>query len=267
MTKTLLKKRLIPKLLIKHRKMGSVDRPVLVTTKAYRDVVNVGDAVSQAKIYEAQLADELLVLNIDGDRNVKNGLILGLIERLASETFMPLGVGGGVRTVEDFACLLEHGADKVCVNSAAISSPELIKEAAQRFGQQCVVVSIDFRTDAEGRARVYADGATRPTEHNVGEWAMRVAGDGAGEILLTDADRDGAGAGMNNDVIRSVADTVPVPVIASGGCGTAEHFVEGFQSGNAEAVSAGTFFCFRDQNPMQTRAHIRNAGIPIRMEL
>jgi cyclase len=267
MTQTSLKKRLIPKLLIKNRKMGAVDCPVLVTTRGFHEVIDAGAAVSQAKIYEAQLADELLVLNIDGNQIVEDEPIVQLVERLACETFMPLGVGGGVRTVGDFACLLEHGADKVCINTAAISSLDLIKEAANRFGEQCVVVSIDFRTDAEGRVRVYADGARRPTEHEVVEWAIQVAESGAGEILLTDADRDGEGAGMNNDVVRSVSDAVSVPVIASGGCGLAEHFVEGFQRGNAEAVAAGTFFCFRDQNPIQTRAHIRNAGIAIRMEL
>lgn len=264
---TLLKRRLIPKLLIKHRKMGVMDRPVLVTTKGYREVINVGDAVSQAKIYEAQLADELLVLNIDGGRIVDDGLVLGLIERLASETFMPLGVGGGVRTVDDFNCLLEHGADKVCINTAAISSLDIVEKAATRFGQQCVVVSIDFRTDDAGRARVYVDGARKPTEHDVSGWVTKVSNAGAGEILLTDADRDGVGAGLNIDVIRSVTDAATVPVIASGGCGLAEHFVDGFTRGNAEAVAAGTFFCFRDQNPIQTRAHIRNAGVPIRMEL
>ena len=264
---TSLKKRLVPKLLIKQRKMGPIVRPVLVTTKGYWEILDVGDAVSQAKIYEAQLADELIVLNIDGDRTVKDELMLALIERLASETFMPLAVGGGVRAVEDFARLLECGADKVCINTAAISSPALIEKAAGRFGQQCVVVSIDFRTDPEGVVQVYADRARRPTQLGVTEWAMQAAEAGAGEILLTDADRDGTGMGLNNDAIRAVAEAVNVPVIASGGCGLAEHFVEGFELGRADAVAAGTFFCFRDQNPMQTRAHISNARVPIRMEI
>jgi cyclase len=179
---------------------------------------------------------------------------------------MPLAVGGGVRAVADFAKLLERGADKVCINSLALHRPELISEAADRFGAQCVVVSIDFRTDSQGRARVHANHARDDAGHDVVEWASRVAHAGAGEILLTDADRDGRGEGLNCGVARAVAEAVSIPVILSGGCGLAEHFVEGFRSGAAEAVAAGTFFCFRDQNPMQTRAHIRNAGIPIRME-
>lgn len=266
MSLTRLKKRLIPKLLIKHRQLGSTVRPVLVTTHSYSDVRDVGDPVSQAKIYEAQLADELAVLNIDGTPIGNDEMLLGLIERLATETFMPLAVGGGVRDVEDFAVLLERGADKVCINTVALERPELITEAASRFGAQCVVVSIDFRTDATGRALVYVDHAQRCTSLDVVEWATRAAQAGAGEILLTDADRDGTGTGLNCSVGKAVADAVDIPVILSGGCGLAEHFVEGFLQGGAEAVAAGTFFCFRDQNPMQTRAHIRNADIPIRME-
>jgi imidazole glycerol-phosphate synthase subunit HisF len=266
MSGTLLKKRLVPKLLIKHRRVGLGLRPVLVTTRGYREALDVGDAVSQAKIYEAQLADELIVLNIDGTPIAGDEVMLGLIERLATETFMPLAVGGGVRSVEDFAVLLQRGADKVCINTAALDTPALISAAAERFGAQCVVVSIDFRVDATGRAIVHRSHAQQPTALTVLEWARRAAQTGAGELLLTDADRDGAGTGLNCDVAREVSAAVPIPVILSGGCGLAEHFVEGFVRGGAEAVAAGTFFSLRDQNPMQTRAHIRNAGIPIRME-
>lgn len=262
----MIKKRLIPKLLIKHRPLGPSVRPVLVTTRGYRDAIDVGDAVSQAKIYEAQLADELIVLNIDGTPIRDDEVMLGLIERLASETFMPLAVGGGVREVSDFGRLLERGADKVCVNTAALDEPRLITEAAQRFGAQCVVVSIDFRTCDDGEAAVMRDHASSPAGRSVLAWAREAVERGAGELLLTDADRDGSGAGLNWQVARAVAGAVPVPVIVSGGCGLAEHFADGFRLGGAEGVSAGTFFCFRDQNPMQTRAHIRNAGVSIRME-
>ncbi len=266
MTATRLKKRLVPKLLIKHRMMGRAMRPVLVTTRQYRTALDVGDPVSQAKIYEAQLADELIVLNIDGTPIGDDAVMLGLIERLASETFMPLAVGGGVRTVDDFARLLERGADKITINTAALDRPELISEAAHRFGAQCVVVSIDFRPDADGRAIVHRDHAATPVSRTVEAWAVEAAERGAGELLLTDADRDGLGTGLHWEVARAVSASVHIPVILGGGCGRAEHFVDGFQRGGAEAVAAGTFFCFRDQNPMQTRAHIRNAGIPIRME-
>jgi imidazole glycerol-phosphate synthase subunit HisF len=266
MSLTALKNRLVPKLLIKHRKLGSIERPVLVTTRSYQDVLEVGDPVSQAKIYEAQFADELLVLNIDLTPIAGDTVMLDLISRLASETFMPLAVGGGVRTVRDFAELLERGADKVCINAAAIETPELITEAANRFGAQCVVVSIDFDSQRHTHPTVLTHGARRDTGVRVLEWACRAADAGAGEILLTDVARDGTGTGLNCTVSSEVAEAVRVPVILSGGCGLAEHFVEGFLKGQAQAVAAGTFFCFRDQNPMQTRAHIRNAGIPIRVE-
>jgi cyclase len=266
LTATRLKKRLIPKLLIKQRRVGIADRPVLVTTRKFQEVIDVGDPVSQAKIYEAQLADELAVLNIDSSPVGCDEPLLTLIERLATETFMPLAVGGGVRQLDDFGLLLERGADKVCINTAAVMHPNLIAEAANRFGAQCVVVSLDFRTDSSGRALVHLRGARECLELEVVECAVRAARAGAGEILLTDADRDGTGVGLNCEVGRAVADAVQVPVILSGGCGLAEHFVEGFEQGRAEAVAAGTFFCFRDQNPMQTRSHIQNAGVAIRME-
>lgn len=261
----MVKKRLIPKLLLKRRQLGTAERMVLVTTRGYEQVIEVGDAVSQAKIYEAQFADELIFLNIDSSPIDPQAPLLDVLRRAASETFMPIAVGGGVRTTDDFELLLANGADKVCVNSAAVADPSLIERAAAIFGAQCVVVSIDYRHDASG-ARVHVDGGRTPTPLDPVDWAVRAAALGAGEILLTDITRDGSGAGLDVPTIRSVADRVPVPVIASGGCGLAQHFVEGFVDGHAEAVAAGTFFCFRDQNPMQTRAHVRNAGVPIRVK-
>jgi cyclase len=222
--------------------------------------------MSQAKIYEAQLADELVVLNIDRAPIASDRPLLDVIERLASETFMPIAVGGGVAGVDDFALLLERGADKVSVNTSAIEHPDLISRAASRFGAQCVVVSIDFRAIGSASPQVFSPGAKTATGLDVVEWAMRAVAAGAGELLLTDADRDGSGIGLNTEVGRAVVDAVDVPVILSGGCGIAEHFVAGFRDARAEAVAAGTFFCFRDQNPMQARAHVRSAGIPIRLE-
>jgi cyclase len=262
----LLKKRIIPKLLIKDKAYGSAVRPILVVTKNFTQLSDVGDPVSQAKIYEAQLADELIVLNIDSCPIVQDSRLLNIIERLASETFMPLAVGGGVNGLDDFTLLLERGADKVTINAAAVAAPHLISRAAERFGSQCVVVSIDFRHD-ERRKRdiVVTKHATVDVDLEVVSWARAVAKAGAGEILLTDADRDGSGVGLNLAVGRAVADAVDIPVILSGGCGVAQHFVDGFLVAHAEAVAAGTFFCFRDQNPMQTRAHVRSAGVPIRI--
>lgn len=262
----MLKRRLIPKLLIKHRQLGPVVRPVLVTTREFRETREVGDPVSQAKIYEAQYADELVVINIDGTPIAGDEVMLGLIERLATETFMPLAVGGGVRTPEDFAMLLARGADKVTINRAAVEDPFLVVEAARRFGAQCVVVSIDYRIDDRGRPEVFIDHAAKATGLHPLDLAQRVHEGGAGEILLTNADRDGTGRGIDVAFLREVADAVPIPVIASGGCGLAAHFAEALGEGRAEGVAAGTFFAFRDQNPMQARAHVRTAGIPIRAE-
>lgn len=261
----MLKKRLVPKLLIKHRQLGRTVRPVLVTTRTFTDSIEVGDPVSQAKIYEAQMADELIVLNIDGTAIGGDEMMLDLIARLASETFMPLAVGGGVRTIDDFDTLLGSGADKVTVNQAAIADPSLIDEAARRYGAQVVVVSIDYRV-VDGRAQVFVDHAAEAAGRYPVEWAREAVSRGAGEILLTNADRDGTGQGLDIALARELTDAVAVPVILSGGCGLAAHFGEGFIEGGAEAVAAGTFFSFRDQNPIQTRSHIVNAGVAVRME-
>ena len=262
----MLKKRLIPKLLIQHRQIGSVVRPVLVTTRQFDQSFDVGDPVSQAKIYQAQMADELIVLNIDRTPIGSDELLLGIIGRLASETFMPLAVGGGVSSAEDFGRLLDHGADKVVINTIAVENPDIIDAAASQFGAQCVVVSIDYRRDADDTPRVYTDRASRRTERSVVEWAHEAAQRGAGEIVLVDADRDGTGKGLDCALCAEVAYSLPIPVILSGGCGIASHFSDGILDGGAEAISAGTFFAFRDQNPIQTRSHVRNSGIDIRME-
>jgi imidazole glycerol-phosphate synthase subunit HisF len=222
----MLKRRIIPKLLIKEKVYQGAPRSILVVTKNYDQVSDVGDPVSQAKIYEAQLADELIVLNIDSLPVATDVPLLNMIERLASETFMPLAVGGGVSKLDDFALLLERGADKVSINAAAVQDPSLIGRAAERFGSQCVVVSIDFRRDAvKQRDIVMTHHATRDANVEVIEWAERAANLGAGELLLTDADRDGTGVGLNLAVGKAVSAAVDVPVILSGGCGVAQHFV------------------------------------------
>lgn len=262
----MLKKRLIPKLLIKYKTFGNKQKPVLVTTRAFRDEIFVGDPVSQAKIYESQLADELIILNIDSHPVSTHGIVLDLVHRIADEVFMPLTIGGGVRTIEDFQILVEGGADKVSVNTIMFDSPQLISKAATRYGSQCVVASVDFRSDTLGNAYVVRDRGKTNTGLDLMGFVQNVVDLGAGEILLTDVDRDGYGNGLNCDICRVIASTVPVPVIISGGCGLAEHFVDGFQKGLAEGVASGTFFCFRDQNPMQTRSHIYNSGIAIRLQ-
>jgi cyclase len=258
----MLKRRLVPKLLLKASRYGAAGRMVLVTTVRFGAYVEVGDPVSQARIYQSQAADELILVDLDA--SVENrGPRLDVLDSAAQEIFMPITAGGGVRTLEDFRLLLAHGADKVSVNTAAVERPSLIDEAHAAFGASTIVVSIDYR-GLGSEARVCTRGGRTATAWHPVAWAKEVEGRGAGEILLTSIDRDGTHQGLDVDMVREAAAAVNIPVVASGGCGVAVHFVEGFRAG-ADAVAAGTYFCFKDQNPMQARAHIRNAGIPIRL--
>ncbi len=260
----MLKRRLIPKLQMKAGRFGSRTRMILVTTIRFQEVMAIGDPVSQAKIFEAQAADELIFLDLDASSENRD-TVIEVVERSAEEIFMPFTVGGGVRTVADFRKLLASGADKISINTAAVETPELINEAAGIFGSQCVVVSIDYRASREGAYRVYTRGGKFDTGLDPVRWAAECEERGAGEILLTSIDRDGTREGLDLAMTRKVAEAVGIPVITSGGCGSANHFVEGFLEGEADAVSAGTYFCFKDENPMQTRSQIKNAGVPIRL--
>ena len=260
----MLKRRLIPKLQLKAVQLGGRERMILVTTVQFDHVVEIGDPISQAKIYQAQAADELIFVDLDAT-NHQRGTMVEIVRKAAAEIFMPITVGGGVQSIDDFRLMLQSGADKVSVNSAAVHQQGLIEEASRVFGAQCVVVSIDFKVMQDGTPRVYTHGGKRETSLNAVEWAVEAQKRGAGEILLTSIDRDGTHKGLDIEITRQVTRAVNIPVIAAGGCGLASHFSEGFLEGGADAVSAGTFFSSKDQNPMQTRAHIRNAGIPIRL--
>lgn len=261
----MLRRRLIPKLQFKRANFGNGEFRALVTTRQFSEVFEIGDPVSQARIYESQAADELICLDLDA--TTENRLCAtDVVRRIAENVCMPLTVGGGVRSIDDFRTLLENGADKVSVNSAIIADPALITEAANRFGSQCVVASIDYRHDADGRARVRSCGGKTETGLEVISWSLEVERRGAGEILLTSVDRDGTRQGLDIDTIREVVSRVSIPVVASGGCGLAQHFIEGFTKGGTDGVAAGTYFCFKDENPMQTRSQIANAGIPIRLQ-
>lgn len=262
----MLKRRLIPKLQMRVSRMGSGRRMVLVTTNRFGQTNEIGDPISQAKIYQAQAADELIFLDLDASADDR-AVIVDVIRDATREIFMPITVGGGVRTPDDVRMLLQSGADKVAINTAAMERPELIGEVAGMFGRQCVVVSIDFRCTAHGGWGVWTRGGRTDSGRGLVDWAQQAEECGAGEILITSIDRDGTRTGLDLDATRSVVDAVSIPVITSGGCGAARHFVEGFQTGGADAVSAGTYFCFKDENPMQTRSQIQNAGIPIRMHL
>lgn len=258
------KKRLIPKLQMKASSFGPSKRMVLVTTVNFRDVLEIGDPVSQAKIYQAQFADELVFLDLDASAENRE-TVVDVVRKAAQEIFMPITVGGGVNSVSDFRQLLSNGADKVSVNTAGVENPDFINEASRMFGAQCVVLSIDFRKSEDNEYRVWTHGGTVNTGLDPAEWAKEGEKRGAGEILLTSIDGDGTRQGLDLNLTRRVAESVAVPVITSGGCGLASHFIDGFIEGKADAVSAGTYFCFKDENPMQTRSRIRNAGIPIRL--
>lgn len=240
-----------------------MDRMVLVTTNRFDQVTEIGDPVSQARIYQAQAADELIFLDIDPGSHDRDA-VLGVVRSAAEEVFMPITVGGGIRSVDDVRVLLNHGADKVSVNTGAADHPDLIGQIADAFGRQCLVISIDYRV-VDGAPMVWTDGGRTPTGRELVRWAIECCERGAGELLLTSIDRDGGCGGLDLRATRAVVDAVDVPVITSGGCGVAAHFVEGFEDGGADAVASGTYFALRDQNPIQARSHIANAGIPIRL--
>ena len=225
---------------------------------------DAGDPVEAARAYDAAGADELCFLDIHATHE-NRGTMYDLVTRTAEACFMPLTVGGGVRTPQDVRALLRAGADKVSFNSAAVADPDVVAEAAARFGAQCIVVAIDARTVAPGRWEIFTHGGRRATGIDAVEFAVRMAEKGAGEILLTSMDRDGTQAGFNLALTRAVADAVDIPVIASGGVGRLEHLVEGVREGHASAVLAASVFHFGTFSIGAAKAHMAAAGIPLRL--
>ena len=225
---------------------------------------DAGDPVEIARRYNAQGADELTFLDITASSDDRD-LILSVIEAVASEVFIPLTVGGGVRRVEDVRRLLNAGADKISINTAALQDPDLINATANRYGSHCMVVAIDAREDAPGRWQVYTHGGRRGTGRDAVQWAIEAAQRGAGEILLTSMDRDGTRSGFDLALTRAVAEAVPVPVIASGGVGTLEHLVEGVTLGAADAVLAASIFHFGDHTVGEAKQLMAARGIPVRL--
>lgn len=259
------KNRLIPKLHLKRSRFLK-DTYSLVTTIQFNKVIEIGDPVSQAKIYESQAVDELLFLDLDA-RVENRSTELSVVKKTSEVIFMPFTIGGGINTVEDIRNALSNGADKVSINTAAVKTPEFISKAATIFGKQCIVVSIDYKCDENDTYSVWINNGREKTILHPVDWAIQSEKLGAGEILLTSIDRDGTRKGLDVNITKLVTDAVSIPVITSGGCGLAAHFVEGFLRGNADAVAAGTYFCFKDENPMQTRSQMKNAGIPIRLHM
>ncbi len=227
------------------------------------DLIDAGDPVEQARLYDAAGADELCFLDITASHENRD-TIFDVVGRTAEQCFMPLTVGGGVRTTEDVRKLLLAGADKVSINTAAVHNPEFVREAATKFGSQCIVVAIDAKSVGPDKFEIFTHGGRRPTGIDAVEWARRMTELGAGEILLTSMDRDGTKQGFNIPLTRAVADAVTVPVIASGGVGTLEHMVEGITEGHASAVLAASIFHFGTSTIAETKAYMAEAGIPIR---
>ena len=228
------------------------------------DLIDAGDPVAQARIYDQAGADELTFLDITASSDNRDTLY-DVVARTAEQCFMPLTVGGGVRTVDDIRTLLLAGADKVSINTAAVFRPEFVREAAEKFGSQCIVVAIDAKQTGPDRFEIFTHGGRKPTGIDAVEWAKRMTGYGAGEILLTSMDRDGTKQGFNLALTRAVADAVRVPVIASGGVGTLDHLVEGVTEGHATAVLAASIFHFGTYSIAQAKAHMAKAGIPVRL--
>jgi cyclase len=227
------------------------------------DLVDAGDPVEAAAAYDAAGADELCFLDITASHEGRDTLT-ELVARAADRIFLPLTVGGGVRTVDDVRRLLLAGADKVAVNSAAVARPELIAEAAARFGAQAIVCAIDARARERGGWEVYTHGGRRPTGLDAVEWARRACALGAGEILLTSMDRDGTREGYDLALTRAVAEAAPVPVIASGGAGMLDHLADALDEGRADAVLAASIFHFGEFTIAQAKRHLAARGVPVR---
>ena len=235
------------------------------------DLIDAGDPVAQAQVYDREGADELVFLDITATHEAR-AIVIDMVRRVADTVFIPFTVGGGIRTVDDMRAILLAGADKVSINSAAVHNPAVITEAATRFGSQCIVVAIDARRRQGAQAEkagpgwdVYVSGGRTNTGLDAVAWAREVERRGAGEILLTSMDGDGTTEGYDIDLTRAISDAVRIPVIASGGAGRPEHFAQALTAGGAAAALAASLFHFRELSIMQVKAHLAAAGVAVRM--
>jgi cyclase len=252
----MLAKRIIPCLDIRNNRV--------VKGVNFVDLIDAGDPISQAKTYEAQGADELTFLDITASHE-RRETVVDLVGKVGKEVFMPMTVGGGIRTAADVRRMLNAGADKVSINTAAILNPDIIDEAAAFYGCQCIVVAIDARRNEKGGWTVYTHGGREPTDLDAIAWAKEVVNRGAGELLLTSMDADGTKDGYDIELTRSVAEAVAVPVIASGGAGTLEHFAEALTVGKADAVLAASLFHFGTFTIREVKEYLRSQNIEVRL--
>ena len=228
------------------------------------DIRDAGDPVEVSKRYNDQGADEITFLDITASHEGRDTTI-HTVEQIASEVFIPLTVGGGIRTVEDIRRMLNAGADKVGINTAAIDNPDFVKQAAERFGSQCIVVAIDAKQQDAGHWEIFTHGGRKPTGIDAVEWARKMVANGAGEILLTSMDRDGTKNGFDLELTRAISDAVPVPVIASGGVGNLGHLAEGVTEGRADAVLAASIFHFAEYSIPEAKRFMADRGIEVRL--
>ena len=263
----MLKKRLIPKLQMMASKIGNDQQMVLVNTVKFTEYSEIGDPISLAKIYQAQFADELIFLNINPQTQSSQSMI-EIVKKASSEIFMPITVGGGITSHDYIRELIKNGADRVSINSAGFKNHDFVKSACEIFGRATIVVSIDYKLDENDKLnKVVIDSGKTMTNVNLSDWVKKVADLGAGEILLTSIDNDGSKKGIDFKTGSEIKNLISIPLVLSGGCGIANHFCEAFIETNCSGIAAGNFFSYQDQNLMQTRAHIHNSKIPIRMQL
>ncbi|MCC2638518.1 MAG: Imidazoleglycerol-phosphate synthase [Moraxellaceae bacterium] len=251
-----LAKRIIPCL--------DVDKGRVVKGVKFLDIRDAGDPVEIARRYDLAGADEITFLDITASHEGRDTMVR-TVERMASEVFVPLTVGGGIREIRDIRTMLNAGADKVSINSAAVVRPEFVKEAADRFGAQCIVIAIDAKRVAEGRWEIFTHGGRKATGIDAVEWAVRMTTYGAGEVLLTSMDADGTKAGYDIGLVRAISDAVPVPVIASGGVGNLQHLADGILEGHADAVLAASIFHFGEYTIPEAKRYLSERGIEMRL--
>ena len=242
-----------------------VDAGRVVKGISFVELRDAGDPVEMAAVYDREGIDELVFLDITASHEHR-GTVVEMVRRTADRVFIPFTVGGGLRSTDDMRLMLESGADKITINTAAVERPELISEGAQRFGSQCIVVAIDARTEPDGSMQVYTHGGRRPAGLDAIAWAREVVERGAGEIMLTSMNTDGHQSGYDIPLTRAVSDAVEVPVIASGGAGDAQHMIEAVREGRADAVLAASIFHFGTHRIADVKRQMQQAGIPVRME-